>query len=350
MAKVLLKGNEAVVKAAIAAGCKYFFGYPITPQNEIPEYFSKELPKIGGAFVQGESEIASVNMLYGAVAAGARAMTSSSSPGIALKQEGIGYLTKAEMPAVIVNMMRGGPGLGGIQPSQSDYNMCVKCGSNGDYHNVVVAPGNVQELTDLVQEAFDIAEQYRTPVVILADGLIGQMMEPVELRKPAPRNLPAKDWALTGKGGEAPHRIYNLKLQAPDLEQDNIDLFEKYAEIEKNEKRHEDYFMDDAEYAFVSFGTASRVVRSAIDMLRSEGYKVGMIRPITLWPFPDDAFNRPGVKRYLDVELNMGQMVPDVQLACNDKNKVDFFGHTGGVLITVEEVVEFAKKIMGGAK
>lgn len=350
MAKVLLKGNEAVVRAAIEAGCKYFFGYPITPQNEIPEYFSKELPKVGGVFVQGESEIASVNMLYGAVAAGARAMTSSSSPGIALKQEGIGYLTKAEMPAVIVNMMRGGPGLGGIQPSQSDYNMCVKGGSNGDYHNIVLAPGNVQELVDLVMESFDLAEIYRTPVIILADGLIGQMMEPVELKKPKQRELPAKDWALTGKNGGEPHRIYNLKLQAADLEQDNIDLFKKYAVIEENERRHEDYKMDDAEFAFVSFGTAARIVRSAVDILREQGYKIGLIRPITLWPFPVTAFERPNIKRYLDIELNMGQMVPDVQLACNDKNKVDFFGHTGGVLITVEEVIEFAKKIMGGGK
>lgn len=349
MAKVLLKGNEAVVRAAIEAGCKYFFGYPITPQNEIPEYFSKELPKIGGAFVQGESEVASVNMLYGAVAAGARAMTSSSSPGIALKQEGIGYLTKAEVPAVIVNMMRGGPGLGGIQPSQSDYNMCVKGGSNGDYHNIVVAPGNVQELADLVMEAFDLAEVYRTPVIVLADGLIGQMMEPVELRKPVQRELPAKDWALTGKNGGEPHRVYNLKLQAADLEQDNFDLFKKYAKIEENEARHEEYRMEDAEFAFVAFGTASRVVRSAIDVLRAEGYKVGLIRPITLWPFPVKAFDRPEIKRFMDVELNMGQMVPDVQLACNDKNKVDFFGHTGGILITVEEVVAFGKKIMGGA-
>lgn len=350
MAKVLLKGNEAVVRAAIEAGCKYFFGYPITPQNEIPEYFSKELPKVGGAFVQGESEIAAVNMLYGAVAAGARAMTSSSSPGIALKQEGIGYLTKAEMPAVIVNMMRGGPGLGGIQPSQSDYNMCVKGGSNGDYHNIVLAPGNVQELADLVMEAFDLADLYRTPVMILADGLIGQMMEPVELKKPTQRELPAKDWALTGKNGGEPHRVYNLKLQASDLEQDNIDLFKKYAVIEANERKHEDYRMDDAEYAFVAFGTAARIVRSGVDILREQGYKVGLIRPITLWPFPVAAFERPNIKRYMDVELNMGQMVPDVQLACNDKNKVDFFGHTGGVLITVDEVVEFGKKIMGGVK
>lgn len=350
MAKVLLKGNEAVVRAAIEAGCKYFFGYPITPQNEIPEYFSKELPKIGGAFVQGESEVASINMLYGAAAAGARAMTSSSSPGIALMQEGIGYISKAELPAVIVNMMRGGPGLGGIQPSQSDYHMCVKGGSNGDYHNIVLAPGNVQELVDMVQEAFDIADQYGMLVIVLADGLIGQMMEPVELRKPKERPIPPKTWALTGPNGGKPHRIYNLKLQAPDLEQDNIDLFKKYEVIEKNEARYEDYMMEDAEYAFASYGTASRVVRTAVDKLRAEGYKVGLVRPQTLWPFPYEAFQRKNIKKYLDVELNMGQMIDDVAIACGDKSMIEFFGHTGGVLITVDEVCEFAKKVMGGAK
>lgn len=350
MAKVLLKGNEAVVRAAIEAGCKYFFGYPITPQNEIPEYFSKELPKIGGAFVQGESEVASINMLYGAAAAGARAMTSSSSPGIALMQEGIGYISKAELPAVIVNMMRGGPGLGGIQPSQSDYHMCVKGGANGDYHNIVLAPGNVQELVDMVQEAFDIADQYGMLVIVLADGLIGQMMEPVELRKPKARPIEPKTWALTGPNGGKPHRIYNLKLQAPDLEQDNIDLFKKYEVIEKNETRYEDYMMDDAEFAFASYGTASRVVRTAVDKLRAEGYKIGLIRPQTLWPFPYEAFKRPNIKKYLDVELSMGQMIDDVAIACGDKSMIEFFGHTGGVLITVDEVCDFAKKIMGGAK
>ncbi len=350
MAKVLLKGNEAVVKAAIEAGCRYFFGYPITPQNEIPEYFSKELPKVGGAFVLAESELAAVNMLYGAAAAGARAMTSSSSPGIALKQEGIGYITKAELPAVIVNMMRGGPGLGGIQPSQADYHMCVKGGSNGDYHNIVMAPGTLQELTDMVQEGFELADYYRTPVIILADGLIGQMMEPVELRKPAKRDLPPKTWALTGKGDGEPHRIYNLNLAADGLEQDNFKLFEKYKVIEENETRHEDYMMDDAKFAFVAYGTASRIVRSAVNILREEGYPVGMIRPQTLWPFPEDAFNRPQIEKYMDVELSMGQMIDDVKLACNDKHKVEFLGHTGGVLLNVDEVAEFGRKVMGGGR
>lgn len=350
MAKVLLKGNEAVVKAAIEAGCRYFFGYPITPQNEIPEYFSKELPKVGGTFVQAESELAAVNMLYGAAAAGARAMTSSSSPGIALKQEGIGYITRAELPAVIVNMMRGGPGLGGIQPSQADYHMCVKGGSNGDYHNIVLAPGNLQELTDMVQEGFDLADFYRTPVIILADGLIGQMMEPVELRKPPARELPKKDWALRGKGDGEPHRIYNLNLDAAGLEQENIRLFEKYKVIEENEPQHEDYRMEDAEYAFVSYGTASRIVRTAVNALRGEGYRVGMIRPKTLWPFPEKAFERTGIRKYMDVELSMGQMIDDVRLACNDKNKVVFFGHTGGVLINVGELLEFGRNVMGGGR
>lgn len=350
MAKVLLKGNEAVVKAAIEAGCRYFFGYPITPQNEVPEYFSKELPGVGGAFVQAESELAAVNMLYGAAAAGARAMTSSSSPGIALKQEGIGYITKAEVPAVIVNMMRGGPGLGGIQPSQADYHMCVKGGSNGDYHNIVLAPGNIQELTDMVQEGFDLADYYRTPVVILADGLIGQMMEPVELRKPKERKLPEKTWALTGKKGGEPHRVYNLNLDAHGLEQDNLKLFEKYKVIEENEPQWEDYRMEDAVYAFVAFGTASRIVRSAVNALRGEGYAVGMIRPKTLWPFPEAAFTRPEIKKYLDVELNMGQMIDDVRLACNDKHKVVFLGHTGGVLLSVDEIIRFGREQMGGGR
>lgn len=348
MAKVLLKGNEAVVKAAIAAGCRYFFGYPITPQNEIPEYFSRELPKVGGTFVQGESELASINMLFGACASGARAMTSSSSPGIALMQEGIGYISRAEVPAVIVNMMRSGPGLGGIQPSQSDYNMCVKCGSNGDYRNIVLAPGDIQELSDLVMEGFDLADIYRIPVIILADGLIGQMMEPVEIKQNPPRELADKNWALTGKKGGEPHRIENLDLDPKGLEQVNIKLFEKYKQIENKEKRYEDYKMKDAEYAFVAFGTASRIVRSAVDKLRAAGYKVGMIRPITLWPFPDQAFENTAIKKYIVVELSMGQMVPDVQIACNDKYKVEFLGHAGGVLLNIEEIVEFGKKIIGG--
>lgn len=350
MTKILMKGNEAVVHAAIKAGCRYFFGYPITPQNEIPEYFSKELPKVGGGFVQAESELAAINMLYGAAASGARAMTSSSSPGIALKQEGIGYITKAEVPAVIVNIMRGGPGLGGIQPSQGDYNMCVKCGSNGDYHNIVLAPGDVQELTDMIIDSFDLADEYRTPVIILADGLIGQMMEPVEIKAPSDRKLPPKDWALKGKGNGIPHRVYNLKLSPYDLEKDNFALFEKYAVITERERSYEAYFMEDAEYAFVAYGTAARITRTAVDVLRAEGFKAGLIRPRTLWPFPDNAFEDSNIKKYMIVEMSMGQMIPDVQLACNDKNKVEFLGHAGGILPNIDEIVHYGKTIMGGGR
>ncbi len=349
MAKILMKGNEAVARAAIEAGCKFFFGYPITPQTEIPEYLSRELPKAGGQFVQAESEVAAINMVYGAAAAGARCMTSSSSPGVALKQEGVGYIAKAELPAVIVNMMRGGPGLGGIQPAQGDYNMCVRGGSNGDYHVISMAPGSIQEAVDMVMEAFDIADYYRNPVYILADGLIGQMMEPVEFKAPAARELPAKDWALTGRGDGPKHTITNVNLDAEGLEMENYKLFEKYAKIEAEMKRAEEYMMDDAELAFVSYGTASRIVRSAVNALRAEGYKVGMIRPKTLWPFPDTTFDKyRHIDKFIDVELSMGQMVPDVQLAVGDKSKVSFFGKPGGVFFSIEEVVDVAKKALGG--
>ena len=352
MTKVLMKGNEAVAKAAIEAGCRFFAGYPITPQNEVPEYFAKELPKVGGVFIQAESEVAAINMIYGAAAAGARAMTSSSSPGVALKQEGIGYLTKAEMPAVIVNMMRGGPGLGGIQPSQSDYHMCVKGGANGDYHNIVLAPGNLQEAVDLIMEGFELADAYRTPVIILADGMVGQMMEPVEFRQPKKRELPPKDWALTGKNGKEKHCVLNLEMEPLDLEAFNVRMYEKYKEIEEKEQLWEEYMMDDAEYAFVSYGTAARVVKSAVGSLRLEGYKVGSIRPKSLWPFPVKAFENRGntIKKYICVELSMGQMVDDVCLACNDKNMVEFIGRTGGIVIKPQEIIEFAKRIMGGVK
>mgnify|MGYP000404053169 CR=1 FL=1 len=352
MAKVLMKGNEAVGKAAIEAGCRYFFGYPITPQSEVPEYLSSELPKVGGTFVQAESEVAAINMVYGAAAAGARVLTSSSSPGIALKQEGIGYLSNASMPAVIINMMRGGPGLGTIQPGQADYNMTVKGGSNGDYHDIVLAPASVQEAVDMVMEAFDLADYYGTPVIILADGLIGQMMEPVEFNYVCKKQLKEKTWALTGKGDGEKHMVQNLVIEPEECEEWNKSHFAKYAEIEAEEQGWEEYLMDDAEYAFVSYGTASRVVRTAIGYLRAEGYKVGMIRPKTLWPFPVKAFDKVNdrIKKYMDVEMSMGQMVPDVAVACNDKHKVEFYGRTGGMVPTVDEIVGFGKKVMGGDK
>lgn len=352
MAKVLMKGNEAVGKAAIEAGCRYFFGYPITPQSEVPEYLSNELPKVGGTFVQAESEVAAINMVYGAAAAGARVLTSSSSPGIALKQEGIGYISNASLPAVIINMMRGGPGLGTIQPGQADYNMAVKGGANGDYHDVVLAPASVQEAVNMVMEAFDIADMYGTPVIVLADGLIGQMMEPVEFNYVPRANIPAKTWALTGKGNGERHNIKNLVIDPDDCEEWNHSHFDVYEKIVANEQAWEEYLLDDAEYAFVSYGTASRVVRTAIGYLRAAGYKVGMLRPKTLWPFPQKAFDKfdGQIKKYLDVEMSMGQMLPDVAYACNDKNKVEFYGRTGGNVPSVDEIVEFGKKVMGGDK
>lgn len=351
MAKVLMKGNEAVGKAAIEAGCRYFFGYPITPQSELPEYLSEELPKVGGVFVQAESEVAAINMVYGAAAAGARVLTSSSSPGIALKQEGIGYISNANLPAVIVNMMRGGPGLGTIQPGQADYNMCVKGGSNGDYQNIVLAPSTVQEAVDMVIEAFDLADYYLIPVIILSDGLIGQMMEPVEFKPAPPRKLPEKTWALTGKGDGEKHMIVNLTLEATECEKQNLKLQEKYRAIEENEQAWEDYRMEDAEYAFVAYGTSARIVKTSIDALREQGYKVGLIRPKTLYPFPEKAFaNTSHIKKFMTVEMSMGQMVHDVKIACNDKEKVVFYGRAGGVILTPEEVIEFGKSVMGGDK
>lgn len=348
MSKVLMKGNEAVGKAAMEAGCRYFFGYPITPQSELPEYLSRELPKIGGVFVQSESEISAINMLYGAAGTGARAMTGSSSPGIALKQEGIGYITRAELPAVIVNMMRGGPGLGGIQPSQADYHMCVKGGSNGDYHNIVLAPASVQEAADMVMEAFDLADYYRTPVILLSDGLIGQMMEPVEFNYTPKKKLESKDWAMTGKGVGSPHLVLNLDLQAEGLEQVNLALKEKYDRIEAEEKSWEEYEMVDADYAFAAYGTAARIVKSAIVTLRKMGYKVGLIRPKTLWPFPDVPFQRENLKGIMVVELSLGQMIEDVQLSCSRKDQISFYGRSGGVVPTPEEIVAFGESIMGG--
>lgn len=352
MAKVLMKGNEAVGQAAIEAGCRYFFGYPITPQSEVPEYLSTALPKVGGVFVQAESEVAAINMVYGAAGAGARVLTSSSSPGIALKQEGIGYITNASLPAVIINMMRGGPGLGTIQPGQADYNMVVKGGANGDYHNIVMAPSTVQEAVDMVMEAFDLADYYRIPVVILADGLIGQMMEPVEFNYVCKKELPPKDWALTGKGDGEKHMVENLVIEASDCEEWNKRHFEKYAVIEENEQAWEEYQMEDAEYAFVSYGTSSRIVRTAITVLRENGYKVGMIRPKALWPFPQKAFDKwdAQVKKYMDVEMSMGQMIQDIAFACNDRTKIEFHGRTGGMIPSVEEIVAFGEEIMGGGK
>ncbi|MEA4848377.1 MAG: 3-methyl-2-oxobutanoate dehydrogenase subunit VorB [Clostridiaceae bacterium] len=355
MAKELWKGNEAVAEAAIKAGCRFFFGYPITPQNEIPEYMAMKMPQVDGCFLQAESEVAAINMVYGAAGAGARVMTSSSSPGISLKQEGITYIAGSELPCVIVNMVRGGPGLGGIQPAQSDYFQACKGGGHGDYRLVVLAPASVQEAVDLVQEAFDIADQYRNPVMILGDGMIGQMMEPVEFTEVKKRNLPEKTWATVGtKGKRKPNVINSLFIDPADCERHNFDLFDKYAEIEKNEIQVEEYNLEGAEIVFAAYGTIARIVKNAINSLAKEGIKAGLIRPITLWPFPAKAFEKAAekanVKAFLSVEMSMGQMVEDVKLSVNGKKPVYFYGRTGGMFPTPKAVAEEAKKILGGAK
>jgi 2-oxoglutarate ferredoxin oxidoreductase subunit alpha len=355
MAKELWKGNEAIAEAAIKAGCRYFFGYPITPQNEIPEYMSLRLPQVGGVFLQAESEVAAINMVYGGAGSGARVMTSSSSPGISLKAEGISYIAGAELPCVIVNIVRGGPGLGGIQPAQSDYYQATKGGGHGDYRLIVLAPSSVQEAVDLTQEAFDLADLYRMPVMIMGDGMIGQMMEPAEFKAVEKRELPAKDWATTGTGGKRePNIINSLFIDPQECENHNIKLFKKYDEITAKETRVENYNVEGAEIVFVAYGTTARIVRNAISKLEKEGIKAGMIRPITLWPFPTEAIeaaaNQASVKAFLSVEMSMGQMVDDVKIASNGKKPVHFYGRTGGMIPTPAAIVEHAKKVLGGAK
>ncbi len=354
MAKVLMKGNEAVGAAAIKAGCKYFFGYPITPQNEVPEYMSKELPKIGGSFVQAESEVAAINMVYGAAGAGVRVMTSSSSPGIALKQEGISYIAGAELPCVIVNMMRGGPGLGSIQSSQSDYFQATRGGGNGDYRTLVYAPANVQELVDYTMKAFDVADYYRNPVLVLGDGMIGQMMEPIEFKESEKMELPEKDWATTGtKEARKPNIVNSLRLQAPELEELNKKIEAKYKEMEEREVIYESYKLEDAEIVFVAYGTVSRITKNAIDLLEKEGIKAGLIRPVTLWPFPNKAFAEiPATAKVLmSVEMSQGgQMIDDVKIANEGRLPIGFYGRSGGMVPTPQAIVESAKELLGGVK
>jgi len=352
VAKELWKGNEAIAEAAIRAGCDCFFGYPITPQSEVPEYMSAHLPAAGGVFVQSESELAAINMVYGAAGAGMRAMTSSSSPGISLKQEGITYLAGAEVPAVIVNCMRGGPGLGDIQPAQGDYFQATRGGGNGDYRTVVLAPSNVQETVDFVQEAFDIADQYRNPVMVLCDGLIGQMMEPIEWHEVPKRDLPPKTWAAGGRGDRADHNIINsIFIDPSDCDAHNVHLTAKYAEMEKNEVRWEETQCADAEIVITAYGTPARISLSAMDILRKEGVKVGLFRPVTLWPFPEKALHdlagEDHVKVLLDVELSStGQMLDDVRLGVEGQKPIRYLGHAGGILPTVEEIVDAARKAL----
>lgn len=335
-------GNEALAEAAIIAGLDAYFGYPITPQNEIPEYMSKRMPEEGRVFLQCESELAAINMVFGASATGKRAMTTSSSPGISLMQEGMSYLAGAELPAVIVNVMRGGPGLGNIAPSQGDYFQATRGGGHGDYRTIVLAPSSVQELADCMPLAFDLADQYRTPVIVLADGILGQMMEPVVFNKKPRRKLPPKDWALTGAGNRKQNIVRSLWLKEGMVEQHNYDLQAKYKEIEKNEILCEQYKVDDAEIVVVAYGIAARIVRGAVSKARQEGIKVGWIRPITLWPFPMEQILKAAedFKIFLTVELSCGQMVEDVKLAVAGKVPVLFYGRPGGGVPTVEQVLE----------
>jgi 2-oxoglutarate ferredoxin oxidoreductase subunit alpha len=345
MEKKLMKGNEALAEAAIQAGCTFYAGYPITPQNEIPEYMSRRLPAAGGAFIQAESEVAAINMVYGASACGARAMTSSSSPGISLKQEGISFLAGAELPAVIVNMQRGGPGLGNISASQADYFQAVKGGGHGDYRLLVYAPSTVQELWDLTMLAFDKADEYRNPVLILGDGILGQMMEPfvpTPYRKPA---LPEKTWALGGCEGRPANVIKSLFMGEGELERRNYVLQDKYRKMKAQDVRFQTQAVEDAELIVVSFGIAARIASAAIGMLRDEGRKVGHFRPITLFPFPEKQLHAlaGGNRRFMAVELNAGQMVEDVRLAVNGKSEVLFYGRPGGAVMTPEELYERLK-------
>ena len=349
MKREIWKGSEAIAEAAIRAGCRGFFGYPITPQNEIPEYMSLKMPQSGGVFVQAESELAAINMVYGAAASGMRAMTSSSSPGISLKQEGISYMVGAELPGVIVNVMRGGPGLGSIQPGQSDYFQATRGGGNGDYRMVVLAPSNLQEAVDLMADAFDIADQYRNPVMVLADGLIGQMMEPIVWKEHTPRALPEKTWAADGRRGrEHNNFITSLLLEAAACEERNIGLKAKFDEMEKNECRWEEVDTEDAEIILVAYGTPARIAMSAARQLREQGIKAGVVRPITLWPFPHARVRELAdgcAKVFLTVEMSQGQMVEDVQMAVGERKPVKFYGRCGGVVPTVSEVRLAAEEI-----
>lgn len=349
-----MKGNEALAEAAIRAGCRSFFGYPITPQTEVAAYMAKRMPKEGGIYLQAESEVAAINMVYGASAAGARVMTSSSSPGISLKGEGISYMAGADLPGVIINIQRGGPGLGGIQPSQADYFQATKATGHGDFHLIVLAPSTVQEMADTVYDAFDLADTYRTPVMILADGMLGQMMEPVVLPERKTEFI-EKPWAVTGTKGKRPHNVVtSLHLQPEDLERTNVERFERYHRIKATEQRAEEYLTEDADIVLVAFGATSRIARSAVNKARAAGIKAGLIRPITLWPFPTQAIERaiPTASAFLTVEMNMGQMVEDVRLTVLGRKPVEFFGRAGGIIPTPAEtlaVIErLADKLAGG--
>ena len=347
-----MKGNEALAEAAILCGCRHYFGYPITPQTEVAAYMAKKMPKIGGVFLQAESEIAAINMVIGVSSAGKRVMTSSSSPGISLKGEGLSYLAGCDLPALVVNVQRGGPGLGGIQPSQSDYFLATRAGGHGDFHMIVLAPDSVQEMVDLTVRGFDLADKYRMTAMILADGTMGQMMEPASLDI-GEVTVYDKPWAVTGTKMQRPHNIINsLWLKPEDLEAENFKRFERYRKIEDTETMYEEYMCEDADICIVAFGVAARVSKNAIDAARAEGIKAGMIRPITLWPFPKAPIKAAAdkVKAFISVELSMGQMIEDVKLACECRRPVLLCGRAGGMIHTVEDILDSLRKAnsMGG--
>ena len=348
---VLMKGNEAISEAAIKCGCRDYFGYPITPQNEIAEYMAKRMPQVGGFSLQAESEIAAINMVLGASSAGARVMTSSSSPGVSLKTEGISYIVGSDLPCVIVNVQRGGPGLGGIQPAQSDYYQATKAMGHGDMRLIVLAPNSVQEMIELTGLAFDLADLYRTPVMILADGALGQMMEPVDLDKLQINKIPDKPWAAVGhQDKRKPNIINSLYLEPQELEDLIIERYRtKYDVIDAKEVRYEEFDVESSDIVVVSYGISSRIAKAAFDMCKKEGIKIGYFRPVTLNPFPSKRLGEIGdmTKRFLVTELNMGQMVDDVKLATECKKPVDFFGRTGGIISTPEEIYEAVLKVLG---
>jgi len=339
--RVLMRGNEAIAEGAIYAGCKYFFSYPITPQSEILHYMARRLPEVGGVFLQADSETSAINMVFGASACGVRVMTASSGPGLSLKQEGISYLSAGELPCVIVNVMRGGPGLGGVQPAQSDYFQATRGGGHGDYRNIVIAPSTVQECFDFTRLSFELADKYRIPVMILIDGALGQMMEDIYIPEYREPMLPEKPWALgKGKFG-SPNHITTMHLDPEELERHNLHLLMVYEEISFNEQRWRSLFVDDAEIILVGYGTVGRILEGVTRLARDKGIKVGCIRPITLWPFPSYAFLRlpQSLRSILVVEMSLGQMVEDVKLVVNGKYPVYFYGRVG-IIPTANEILD----------
>jgi len=349
MARIFVKGNEAVIKGAILAGCRAYYGYPITPASEIAESAAMLFPQVGGTFLQAESEIAAINMVYGAVSTGQRAMTASSSPGISLKLEGISYAAGSELPVVLVDVMRGGPGLGNIAPEQSDYNQMVKGGGHGNFKLIVLAPNCAQEMCDLTMLAFELADKYRNPAVVLTDGFVGQMMEPIELPEPV-TVLPEKPWAVKGTAETENNLISSIYLEPHELEAHNVKLQQKYGKIAEAEVRYEESQMEDAEVVLVGYGIVSRILQSVVTEARANGKQVGLLRPISLWPFPTRRIREiaKNVKHFLVVELSNGQMVDDVRLALEGARPVSFYGRMGGMVPDTEEILGEVKKVYGG--